>query len=185
MPWILWYWYMMLTFYALNSLILIYDGNLLCPEFLNSLILIYDVNLLCPEFFDIEHISMCLRDVFIPIYKDGDSWVLFLLLLCSPMMCTNNQVHYGLMVVLIHLHITLPHYHHYADISEGIELKKCLPGTVDSRYLAPVGSQNSRARVKWFSRYLALSREGHDSRIQDHRPTHSQAFTTRKQYVER
>ena len=44
-------------------------------------------------------------------------------------------------------------------------------GTVDSRYLPPVGSQNSRARVKWFSRYLALSREGHDSRIQDHRPT--------------
>ena len=43
--------------------------------------------------------------------------------------------------------------------------------TVDSRYLAPVGSQNSRARVKWFSRYLALSREGHNSRIQDHRPT--------------
>ena len=45
------------------------------------------------------------------------------------------------------------------------------PHTVDSRYLALVGSQNSRARVKWFSRYLALSREGHDSRIQDHRPT--------------
>ena len=43
--------------------------------------------------------------------------------------------------------------------------------TVDSRYLAPVGSQNSRARVEWFSRYLALSREGHDSRIQDHRLT--------------
>ena len=43
--------------------------------------------------------------------------------------------------------------------------------TVDSPYLALVGSQNSRARVKWFSRYLALSREGHDSRIQDHRPT--------------
>ena len=43
--------------------------------------------------------------------------------------------------------------------------------TVDFRYLALVGSQNSRARVKWFSRYLALSREGADSRIQDHRPT--------------
>ena len=43
--------------------------------------------------------------------------------------------------------------------------------TVDSRYLAPVGSQNSRARVKWFSCYLALSREGHDLLIQDHRPT--------------
>ena len=38
-------------------------------------------------------------------------------------------------------------------------------GTVDSRYLAPVGSQNLRAPVKWFSRYLALSREGHDSRL--------------------
>ena len=27
------------------------------------------------------------------------------------------------------------------------------------------GSQNLRARVKWFSRYLALSREGHDSQL--------------------
>ena len=43
--------------------------------------------------------------------------------------------------------------------------------TVDSRYLALVGSQNSGARVKWFSRYLALSREGADSQIQDHRPS--------------
>ena len=56
--------------------------------------------------------------------------------------------------------------------------------TVDSRYLAPVGSQNSWARVKWFSRYLALSREGHDSRIQDHRPT-LPGVTTIKQYAER
>ena len=31
-----------------------------------------------------------------------------------------NRIHYGLM------DITLPHYHHYADISEGIELIKCL-----------------------------------------------------------
>ena len=63
----------------------------------------------------------------------------------------------------------------------------CFDSTVDSRYLAPVGSQSSRVRVKWFSRYLTLSHEGHDSRIQDHDP-HSQAFTmftTLKQYVER
>ena len=33
-----------------------------------------------------------------------------------------NQVYYGPMVVFVWLHITLPHYHHYADISEGIEL---------------------------------------------------------------
>ena len=37
------------------------------------------------------------------------------------MMCTNNQIHYGLMVVFICLHFTLPHYNHYADVSEGIE----------------------------------------------------------------
>ena len=43
--------------------------------------------------------------------------------------------------------------------------------TVDSRYLVPVGSQNSRAQVRWLSHYLALPRECHDSRIQDHRPT--------------
>ena len=30
-----------------------------------------------------------------------------------------------------------------------------LVNTVDSRYLTPVGSQNSRGRVKWFSRYFA------------------------------
>ena len=50
---------------------------------------------------------------------------LFLLLLCS-LMCAYNQVHYGLMVVLVHLHITLPRYHHYADVSEII---KHLSGT--------------------------------------------------------
>ena len=38
--------------------------------------------------------------------------------------------------------------------------------TVDYRYLAPVGSQNSRARVKWFSRYLTRTRD-----FQDQSPT--------------
>ena len=32
------------------------------------------------------------------------------------------------MVVLVCLHITLPHYHQYADLSESIELPKCLSG---------------------------------------------------------
>ena len=60
------------------------------------------------------------------------------------------------------------------------------PGTVDSRYLASVGSQNSWARVKWFSRYLALSREGPNSRLarsQSHILT--SAPLKPKQYVER
>ena len=59
-------------------------------------------------------------------------------------------------------------------------------GTVDSRYLAPVGSQNSRARVKWFSRYLALWREGPNSRLpgsESH--TVTSAPLKLKQYVER
>ena len=38
----------------------------------------------------------------------------------------NNQIHYGLIVVFVCLRITLPHYHHYAHIYEGIELLKCL-----------------------------------------------------------
>ena len=37
-------------------------------------------------------------------------------------------------------------------------------------HIKTVGSQILRARVKWFLRYLALSREGHNSGIQDHRP---------------
>ena len=54
---------------------------------------------------------------------------LFLLLPCSLMMCTHNRIHYGLMEVFICLHITLPSYHHYEDIFEGIELLKCFTGT--------------------------------------------------------
>ena len=53
--------------------------------------------------------------------------------------------------------------------------------TVDSRYLALVGIQNSRARVKWFSRYLAKA-PTREFRITD---PHSQVFTSLKQYVER
>ena len=67
----------------------------------------------------------------IPMYRyiSRGIWVLFLLLLWSLVMYANNRVHYGLMVVLICFHITLPHYHHYVDLSEGIELLKCLSST--------------------------------------------------------
>ena len=50
------------------------------------------------------------------------------LLMCSLMMCVNNRVYYGPMVVFVSLHITLPHYH-YVDVSECIELLICLPCT--------------------------------------------------------
>ena len=73
----------------------------------------------------------------------------------------SSRVHFNTLVKMPFLQYRNSHYD---DTTSYVN-------TVDSRYLAPVGSQNSRARVKWFSRYLALSREGHDSRIQDHRPT--------------
>ena len=44
-------------------------------------------------------------------------------------MCAINRVHYGPVVVFVCLHITLPHYHHSADVSEGVELLTCLSGT--------------------------------------------------------
>ena len=40
-------------------------------------------------------------------------------------MCKNKQEHFGPMVISVCLHITLPQYHHYVDLSEGIELLKC------------------------------------------------------------
>ena len=52
-----------------------------------------------------------------------------LLLLCSLTMCANYRVHFDPMVVFLCLHITLPHYHYYADQSQGIGLLKCLSGT--------------------------------------------------------
>ena len=52
--------------------------------------------------------------------------------------------------------------------------------TVDSRYLASFGGQNSRARVKWFSRYLALSREGPNSRLPWIRVPHCDSCTSER-----
>ena len=43
-----------------------------------------------------------------------------------PPYAANNRLHYGLVVVYGYLHATLPHYYHYAELSEGIELLKYL-----------------------------------------------------------
>ena len=53
----------------------------------------------------------------------------YILLMCSPMMCSNNQEQYGPMVFFVCLYITLHHYHHYADVPEGSEYLKYLFGT--------------------------------------------------------
>ena len=45
------------------------------------------------------------------------------------MMCANNRIYHDLIVGFVCLHFTLLHRHHYADLSESIELLKCLSGT--------------------------------------------------------
>ena len=67
--------------------------------------------------------------IYMYVYNLGTTGSCFFLLLCNLMMCANNQVHYGLVIVLICLNITLIHYHHYADVSQGFEILTCLPGT--------------------------------------------------------
>ena len=71
-------------------------------------------------------------------YISWESWVFCPLLLCSLMMCANDKAHYDLMVVFVYLHITLPHYHYYADLFESIELVKCLSGTFCLKYVSKI-----------------------------------------------
>ena len=40
-------------------------------------------------------------------------------------MCVYNRVYYSSMVVFVCLNITLPKYHHFAEVPESIELKEC------------------------------------------------------------
>ena len=53
-------------------------------------------------------------------YISWETWVVFFLLLCSLMIRAYDRVHYSPVVVFVCLHITLPHYHQFADVSEGI-----------------------------------------------------------------
>ena len=49
-------------------------------------------------------------------YISRESWCCVSLSLCSLVICANNWVHHGPTVLFVSLHITLPHYHHYAYI---------------------------------------------------------------------
>ena len=46
----------------------------------------------------------------------------------QSMVFANDRIHFGLLVLFVYLQITPSHYHHYADLSEGIELLKYLSG---------------------------------------------------------
>ena len=54
---------------------------------------------------------------------------------CVLKMCANDRVHYGPMIVFVCLHITLPDYHHNADVSECIGFLKYFSGTFCPVYL--------------------------------------------------
>ena len=70
-------------------------------------------------------------EMVVPSYAFGFIYILilFLLLLCSLMVCTNDRVHYGPFVEILCLCITSHQYHNYVVVSESIELLKCLSGT--------------------------------------------------------
>ena len=69
---------------------------------------------------EVECTIICCR---FHIYS-GKAGFRFLLLMCS-LWC----VHYGPMVIFVCLYITLPHWHHYTDVSGCIELLERLSGT--------------------------------------------------------
>ena len=52
----------------------------------------------------------------------------YILSIISHIIWANNQTHHGPMIVFVCLCFTLLHYHHHSDVSEGIELLKCLLG---------------------------------------------------------
>ena len=57
--------------------------------------------------------------IYINIYRL--IWVFVSSFTVQSMMCANTRMNYGLMVVSLCLHITRSHYHHNADLPEGIE----------------------------------------------------------------
>ena len=61
-------------------------------------------------------------------YISRVSWVWCLLLLGILVVCANIRLYCDPVVAFVRLHITRPHYNHYADLSECIELLKILSG---------------------------------------------------------
>ena len=78
----------------------------------------------------------CVPEVVIASYAVGFIHILGKLGLvsfyyCAVLWCVQitEYIDFDMMVIFICLHITLPHYDHYADQSQLIELLKCLSGT--------------------------------------------------------
>ena len=59
-------------------------------------------------------------------YTFRDNRISVSTIIVQSMACVNIRIRYGLWVVSVCLCITQSHYHHLANLSEGIEHMKCL-----------------------------------------------------------
>ena len=64
--------------------------------------------------------------IYIYIYISRERRDLLSIVDVQSMVLANERIYYGLWVVFVCLQITPSHYHHYADLSEGIEVLKYL-----------------------------------------------------------
>ena len=58
--------------------------------------------------------------------RSGKAGILFFIIIVQFMMCANSRMRFGLLIVFVCLYITPSHYYHCANLSEDIELIKCL-----------------------------------------------------------
>ena len=59
-------------------------------------------------------------------YTFRENWEFVFIIIVQFMMSANIQIRFDLQIVLVCLYSTPSHYHHCADLSEGIECIKCL-----------------------------------------------------------
>ena len=61
------------------------------------------------------------------IYVTGKKREFVFIIIVQFMMSANIRIRFDLQIVLVGLYSSPSHYHHCANLSEGIELIKCLP----------------------------------------------------------
>ena len=70
---------------------------------------------------DVCYIIFCVYCIYLP----GKPGICFIIIV-QLMMSTNIRIRFGLQIILVCLYSTPSHYYHCANLSEGIELIKCL-----------------------------------------------------------
>ena len=81
--------------------------------------------------YHIFSVVMCLRCllhyiVSLIAYTFRENRDFIFIIIVQFMMSANSRIRFGLQIVLVCLYITPSHYHHCANLSEDIELIKCL-----------------------------------------------------------